>query len=263
MPNTLSEFLHHATLTFERGWRHPAVGYCGMHAHPAFEIVYHAAGTGRTRDAFGTVLEFAPGGVVVYRPGTAHEQMMAEPGEDVCLHVGCDLPPPPELVPSLYVPPLADAWRRAEIERLAADRPALTPARQLADNHRAAALLIELIGTGQNDASAPETQADRYAAQAYDYILGHFRSLRSLAEVADRIGIGYDHLRHCFRNRYGFSLKQWHLTVRIDRAKDLLCNTNLPLKVVADLCGFANARYFSTSFHTLTGTTPAAYRQNG
>jgi len=263
MPNTLSEFFRHAVLTFERGWRHPAVGYCAMHEHPALEIVFHAAGSGRTRDAAGTVIEFAEGGVVIYPPGMAHEQWMPEPGEDVCIHVGCDLPPPPELAASTYIPPLTDAWQRAELERLAANRPALVPIQQLAYNHRAAALLIELVGIGQDDAATDGTAADRYASLAYDHIRANFRSLQNLAEVATQIGIGYDHLRHCFKERYGFSLKHWHLQVRVDRARDLLRNTNLPLKVIADLCGFANARYFSTSFRSLTGTTPAAYRQNG
>jgi AraC-like DNA-binding protein len=263
MPSILHDFFRHAAFSYERGWRHPAPGYCAMHTHPAFEIVYHVAGKGRTRDSFGTVIDFEEGGIVVYRPGIAHEQTMAEPGEDVCIHVGCDLPPPPELATSVYVPPFPEPWRRAELEWLTANQPALTPAQRLAYNHRAAALLIELIGAGRDEEVASGTLADHYASQAHDYILGNFRSLQNLAEVASRIGIGYDHLRHCFRKRYGFSLKQWHLTVRIDRAKDLLRNTNLPLKVVADLCGFANARYFSTSFRSLTGTTPAAYRQSG
>lgn len=260
MPTPLTEYFRHVTLTYERGWRHPAPGYCPMHQHPAFEIVYHAAGSGRTRDALGTVVDFAEGGIVIYRPDTAHDQLMNEPGEDVCIHVGCDLPPPPELASTISIPPLADDWQRAELERLAVDRPALVPLQHLAYDHRAAALLIELVGVGQVDRDTHGTTADHYAALAHDHIRANFRSLQNLAEVAESIGIGYDHLRHCFKERYGFSLKHWHLTVRIERAKDLLGNTNLPLKVIADLCGFANARYFSTSFHRLTGTTPAAYR---
>jgi len=44
------------------------------------------------------------------------------------------------------------------------------------------------------------------------------------------------------------------------RAKQLLTGTNLTLRQIAGECGYADLPYFGVLFRKLTGTTPAAYR---
>jgi len=135
------------------------------------------------------------------------------------------------------------------------------PIFQLACHHRAAALFVQLVGAaGAVPPVAERPHGDGYAAAAREYIRAHYRTMGSIAEAAAAAGIGYDHLRHCFRKRYGMSVKRWHLEVRVERAKDLLSHSNLPLKAVADLCGFRNERYFSTCFRRLTGRAPGQFR---
>jgi AraC-like DNA-binding protein len=130
----------------------------------------------------------------------------------------------------------------------------------LACDHRAAALLIELLHTAGMLEPQPDALASRHAAAAREYIRAHFRHIADMPEVAAALGVGYDHLRHGFRTAYGMSIKQWHTQVRIERARDLLLHSNLPLKAIADLCGFRNARYFCTCFRRATGQTPGRCR---
>ena len=133
--------------------------------------------------------------------------------------------------------------------------------RKLACDHRAAAALIQLLEravSGKPGATA--TPGDRYAAAAYDRVQQSLGDTGSMADLAAAVGIGYDHLRHAFRRRYGMSIKRWQLEVRIRRAKDLLANTTVPIKQIAETCGFATERYFSTSFRRLAGTTPGRFR---
>ena len=49
--------------------------------------------------------------------------------------------------------------------------------------------------------------------------------------------------------------------VRIQRAKTLLAETNLPIKQIAQQAGFQTVQYLTRTFRRLTGDTPAAFRR--
>lgn len=57
----------------------------------------------------------------------------------------------------------------------------------------------------------------------------------------------------------GINAHLWGL--RMDRAKELLQNTHLPLTQIADQCGFASPYHFCQKFKRETGQTPGAFRQ--
>jgi LacI family transcriptional regulator len=50
--------------------------------------------------------------------------------------------------------------------------------------------------------------------------------------------------------------------VRIQRAKQLLAETDLPLRAIAQRTGFAYDTYLSIVFRRETGRTPSSYRQD-
>lgn len=49
--------------------------------------------------------------------------------------------------------------------------------------------------------------------------------------------------------------------IRINAAKELLFEENIPVAEVAELCGFVNASHFTRYFKEKTGYTPAAFRR--
>jgi AraC family transcriptional regulator, regulatory protein of adaptative response / methylphosphotriester-DNA alkyltransferase methyltransferase len=49
--------------------------------------------------------------------------------------------------------------------------------------------------------------------------------------------------------------------VRIDRAKELLTYSELPISAVAAAVGIPRSPYFVTLFKKKTGSTPASYRE--
>lgn len=48
---------------------------------------------------------------------------------------------------------------------------------------------------------------------------------------------------------------------RIQRAKELLMTTNLPINDIAEESGYKTAKYFIKIFRELEGMTPSAYRK--
>ena len=61
----------------------------------------------------------------------------------------------------------------------------------------------------------------------------------------------------------GASLQQLKDEVRLQRAQDLLCRTDKPIKQVAAAVGFRSEKSFSRAFRTWTGQPPAALRSAG
>ena len=75
---------------------------------------------------------------------------------------------------------------------------------------------------------------------------------------------------HYHRNYYnlllrkykGKSFRQYVQEIRIQRAKALILETNLPLKEVALQVGYENTGFFYQLFEKITGMTPMEYRKN-
>ncbi|WP_437185666.1 XylR family transcriptional regulator [Planctomicrobium sp. SH668] len=68
-------------------------------------------------------------------------------------------------------------------------------------------------------------------------------------------------LQRRFRSLVGRSMKEEITRIRMDRARQLLAHTDLPISEIASRCGFNEPKQLSTVFHKKTGVTPQAYRK--
>ena len=81
-----------------------------------------------------------------------------------------------------------------------------------------------------------------------------------LGAVARAVGLGYSHLRQAFRRESGVGAREFHAEARLRRACDLLANTELSVKEIAELLGFSSAYHFSASFKAARGLAPSLWR---
>lgn len=79
-------------------------------------------------------------------------------------------------------------------------------------------------------------------------------------EIALDLGLSVTYLRRVFRNTTGQTLHDFLDQARIAKACALLTETDMPLKVVAYMAGFAQHSTFSYAFKRETGVTPSEYR---
>ena len=93
------------------------------------------------------------------------------------------------------------------------------------------------------------------------YIETDLRTDLSLKTFAKYLNINASYLSTLFSKEVGIPLSEYVNNSRIFHAKKLLQGTNLPIKSIAEQCGFADTHYFSRIFHKITGTTPGAYRK--
>lgn len=78
--------------------------------------------------------------------------------------------------------------------------------------------------------------------------------------VAERLGVSTRHLRRLLETQLGVSPLQVLQTRRLLCAKQLLCDTHLPVADVATLAGFGSTRRFHAAFAAHYGLTPARLR---
>lgn len=83
----------------------------------------------------------------------------------------------------------------------------------------------------------------------------------NLDRLAAHAGLSKFHFSRRFRRSTGVTPYQYLLSVRIDRAKDLLATGQLAVGAIARQVGFKSASQFSRAFRRVTGKTPVEYRR--
>ncbi|CAG4917906.1 HTH-type transcriptional activator RhaR [Paraburkholderia saeva] len=94
-----------------------------------------------------------------------------------------------------------------------------------------------------------------------DYIAANLTASLTLGDLADVACLSEFHLARMFRTSFGLPPAAWIAQQRLDRARELLRTTALPLDQVALQSGYANSSHLSHRFRAALGATPTAYRR--
>ncbi|PXW90115.1 AraC family two component transcriptional regulator [Pseudogracilibacillus auburnensis] len=82
----------------------------------------------------------------------------------------------------------------------------------------------------------------------------------SLEYISKALNLHPNYISNLFRKQTNLKLSDYILTRRMEKAKELLKNTNLKIYDIAFLTGFSNPKYFSSVFKKSEGMTPHQYR---
>ncbi len=83
----------------------------------------------------------------------------------------------------------------------------------------------------------------------------------TVAEMAATVGLSESWFAHVFKRTTGKTPLQWQLGNRIELAKRLLEEGELPMAGIAAQLGFADQAHFTKAFRQVAGETPAAWRR--
>lgn len=127
------------------------------------------------------------------------------------------------------------------------------------DLDAAAALLSFLSRLGKH--AAGKTDDDPFAkvvaAMAEDIPLAY-----NARRYASLCALSESRFAHKFKERKGVSPLHYFLSLKIERAKELLCFTDLSIGEISVMTGFENRLYFSRLFKLRTGLSPLHYKNN-
>lgn len=84
----------------------------------------------------------------------------------------------------------------------------------------------------------------------------------SIQDLAHNLGMSYSLFRKNFKEYAGVSPAHYLQDIRLQRARELLRTTDLPVKEIAYNLHFESPDYFSTQFKKKIGLSPSKFREN-
>jgi AraC-like DNA-binding protein len=84
-----------------------------------------------------------------------------------------------------------------------------------------------------------------------------------IEDLAGELNLSVSHLHHVFKEHTGLSPYQYHLQLKIQRAKEMLHDSELAVKQIAGILGFQDLYHFSKIFKRKTGVSPLKWRSAG
>lgn len=102
----------------------------------------------------------------------------------------------------------------------------------------------------------------RYVEIALQYMHENYHnSSLGIQEVADYVHIHSTYLSKIFNELQGESFTSWLNKLRVEKAKELLLQTDMPVKDIGFHCGFNTVQSFNRVFKKVAQETPSEYRK--
>jgi AraC-like DNA-binding protein len=101
----------------------------------------------------------------------------------------------------------------------------------------------------------------RAVEAARSYLDDHYAERVLLEDLGKVAAVSPFHLARLFKSHVGTSPHRYLMLIRIERAVDLLCTTDLSVSQVGQRVGFASISHFTMTFRSETGSTPTDFRR--
>lgn len=129
-----------------------------------------------------------------------------------------------------------------------------------------AALLLQLLVRVARVADWAErsdsAQAGAKVKLALDYLHQHYDCDVQIKDIAAAAGVHPGYLHRIFNRQCGETVMAYLNKLRMDKARMLLAQTDIPIVEISGYVGMNSSQYFSTAFKKATGLTPAQYRKS-
>lgn len=98
--------------------------------------------------------------------------------------------------------------------------------------------------------------------EAVDYIYENYDKDLNMAMVSNHISMNYSCFSQTFKEYTGMNFVNYIKEVRINKAKELLQDTNKKVAEIGYEVGYENEKHFMKVFKSVTGISPTEYRKN-
>jgi AraC family transcriptional regulator of arabinose operon len=113
--------------------------------------------------------------------------------------------------------------------------------------------------TGTTQKHLPEYNSSVYVEYAVKYFESDYANI-TVNDVARMIGINRSYLTAIFKKKMGVSPQEYLMRCRMEHARAMLAESNLPVQDIAQRIGYENAMTFSRIFKIYYGLSPRNYR---
>ncbi|MDE7199617.1 MAG: response regulator [Lachnospiraceae bacterium] len=127
-----------------------------------------------------------------------------------------------------------------------------------------AILRLDPDASFQESKEAPqrEISPDEAVSIIKDYIDSNYCQNIKITMFSEKYFFSTEYLTRLFRNKYGFTIYEYVLKLRMERAKELLADEDNKIIDIAERLGYTDNHYFSKAFRTCFNITPSQYRKD-
>ena len=237
-----------------------------QHSHDFCEILYVAGGAGEAI-LEGKKFRLAPGDLVVVNPGTLHEERsdakaplrliflairdFAVPG----LPAGCLSQEKYRVLSCGEYRYKMDIYLRELLQETSSQ---IEFYQEISQGLVSALLVLvmRLIRINPEDEAALSQECQKIK----EYLDQNFTSPITLESLSETVYISKHYLSHLFKEQTGVSPIKYLTSKRMEKACELLSETELPVSEVSKAVGYENPLYFSQVFKRIYGISPVKYR---
>jgi two-component system response regulator YesN len=123
---------------------------------------------------------------------------------------------------------------------------------------------IDIFGSFINELLSlrvKKKQVSKEIAHVIEFIKDNYNENISLKKIADALELTPNYLSALFKKDLELTFSEYLNGIRLDKAKELLLNTNLRSYEIAEQIGFTDESYFSRSFKKHTDVRPNEFRR--
>lgn len=107
-----------------------------------------------------------------------------------------------------------------------------------------------------------EISPDEAVSIIKEYIDSNYCQTIKTTMFSEKYFFSTEYLTRLFRGKYGFTIYEYVLKLRMERAKELLEDEDNKIIDIAERLGYADNHYFSKAFRTYYNISPSQYRKN-
>jgi len=225
------------------------------HSHGVFEFLYFLDG-GAKIHAGETELEAGLFDLVIYPPGVVHEERLVEGFRNEVFCFWLDFGPVADFPWGIAVRD-STGEIRVLIEALYQEAIARRPL----GPELVTAYVQGLVLLARRSFADPPKEDGGLVGRCLNFIHEHYTEDFDIETMARAVAVSPSYLFRSFKKKMGMTPMHFRNTVRIEKSKLLLCQSNRRIELVALDLGFSDVKYFSSLFRQLTGQTPGTFRK--
>ena len=230
-----------------------------IHTHAYFELILYHPFQGQVR-VNDTILQPTQSFAVLMTPADLHGvEVTGKSCQSLKIEFAPDLPGS-YLLERLQEHPLLATVEGGPLaylfEKIAQERP--TQERILLLR----ALLLCLLEEGKPLPALPSAHSNDLILRAVSILQEEAHTDLTLAVLAARLSVSYQHLSSLFSTHLGLSFSAYLADIRLRNALQLLDSGELSVTEICYECGYRNLSHFLRSFKRKFGVTPKTYRKN-
>lgn len=123
-------------------------------------------------------------------------------------------------------------------------------------------LLLRLSSLRQDQLHASQQPSQLYVRRSIEFLHQNYDQSIQVKDIAAAVNLHPGYLHRIFKSQTGRTLSDYLNMLRMEKAKMLLGQSDIPIAEIADYVGVSSRQYFHLLFKKYTDNTPVEYRNS-